>query len=80
MSFKFKRLKISDVILIEPKVFNDERGFFMEVIPLVSWVNPGRSRVSEEGVYWVILWRMSLLDLGTIGTGWRLSLCLLCTF
>lgn len=30
MPFQFKRLKIPDVILIEPKVFSDERGFFME--------------------------------------------------
>lgn len=30
MPFSFKRLEISDVILVEPKVFRDERGFFME--------------------------------------------------
>ena len=30
MPFNFKRLAIPDVILIEPKVFPDERGFFME--------------------------------------------------
>ena len=30
MPFEFKRLKIHDVILIIPKVFVDERGFFME--------------------------------------------------
>lgn len=30
MTFKFTRLEIPDVILIEPKVFSDERGFFME--------------------------------------------------
>ncbi len=30
MPFNFKRLEIPDVILIEPKVFGDERGFFME--------------------------------------------------
>ena len=30
MPFEFERLKIPDVILIEPKVFEDERGFFME--------------------------------------------------
>jgi dTDP-4-dehydrorhamnose 3,5-epimerase len=30
MSFKFARLAIPDVILIEPTVFPDERGFFME--------------------------------------------------
>lgn len=31
MPFSFKALEIPDVILIEPKVFHDERGFFMEV-------------------------------------------------
>ena len=30
MPFKFKKLKIPDVILIEPIVFADERGFFIE--------------------------------------------------
>jgi dTDP-4-dehydrorhamnose 3,5-epimerase len=30
MPFEFKRLEIPDVILITPKVFADERGFFME--------------------------------------------------
>ena len=30
MPFEFKRLEIPDVILITPKAFGDERGFFME--------------------------------------------------
>ncbi len=30
MPFSFRRLEIPDVILVEPKVFGDERGFFME--------------------------------------------------
>ncbi|MCW6161559.1 MAG: dTDP-4-dehydrorhamnose 3,5-epimerase [Candidatus Micrarchaeales archaeon] len=30
MSFEFKRLEIPEVILITPKIFMDERGFFME--------------------------------------------------
>ena len=30
MPFIFKRLEIPDVILIEPKIFEDARGFFME--------------------------------------------------
>ena len=30
MPFEFKRLEIPDVILIKSKVFEDERGFFME--------------------------------------------------
>jgi dTDP-4-dehydrorhamnose 3,5-epimerase len=30
MPFEFKRLELPDVILIKPKVFVDERGFFLE--------------------------------------------------
>jgi len=30
MPFKFKELEISGLILIEPKIFSDTRGFFME--------------------------------------------------
>ena len=30
MAFHFKRLEIPDVILIEPQVWEDERGFFVE--------------------------------------------------
>ncbi len=30
MPFSFKRLSIPEVILVEPKVFPDERGFFLE--------------------------------------------------
>ena len=28
--FEFERQKIEDVILVKPKVFGDNRGFFME--------------------------------------------------
>ncbi len=31
MSFEFEKLEIPDIIIIKPKVFRDERGFFMEV-------------------------------------------------
>ena len=30
MPFEFKRLRIEDVILVTPKVFGDNRGFFLE--------------------------------------------------
>ena len=30
MPFSFKKLEISDVILVEPRIFPDGRGFFME--------------------------------------------------
>jgi dTDP-4-dehydrorhamnose 3,5-epimerase len=30
MSFKFRSLEVKDVVLVEPTVFGDSRGFFME--------------------------------------------------
>lgn len=30
MAFTFKKLQIPDVVLVEPKVFTDSRGFFLE--------------------------------------------------
>lgn len=34
MPFEFIRLEIPDIVLIKPKIFEDERGFFMEVFKL----------------------------------------------
>ena len=31
MPFEFEQQKIKDLVLVKPKIFNDERGFFMEV-------------------------------------------------
>lgn len=41
MPFGFKRLDIPDVILIQPKVFEDERGFFMETYKYPDFVEFG---------------------------------------
>lgn len=41
MPFEFKRLKIKDVILVIPKVFEDERGFFMERYKKSDFVKNG---------------------------------------
>lgn len=30
MPFQFKRLEMPEVVLVEPRVFPDHRGFFME--------------------------------------------------
>jgi len=38
MPFNFKNLAIAEVILIEPKVFEDERGFFMETYKMSDFV------------------------------------------
>lgn len=42
MPFNFRRLEIPDVVLVEPKVFGDERGFFMETYK--------RSEFKENGI------------------------------
>ena len=41
MPFAFKRLEIPEVVLIEPKVFEDERGFFMETYKMPDFVAAG---------------------------------------
>ena len=35
MPFEFQKLDIPDVLLLKPKVFNDDRGFFKEVYKLI---------------------------------------------
>jgi len=41
MSFVFKKLKIPEVILIEPKSFPDKRGFFMETYKQSEFAKSG---------------------------------------
>jgi len=41
MPFTFKRLEIPEVVLIEPRVFEDERGFFMETYKVPDFVATG---------------------------------------
>ena len=41
MPFTFRKLTIPDVILIEPKVFKDERGFFIETYKKSEFVANG---------------------------------------
>jgi len=43
MPFTFKRLDIPEVILVEPKVFPDDRGFFMEMFQSSSFKQNGIS-------------------------------------
>jgi len=43
MPFTFKRLEIPEVILIEPEVFSDERGFFMETYKYSEFASFGIS-------------------------------------
>ncbi len=41
MPFKFIRLSIPDVVLIEPRVFRDERGFFIETYKHSEFADAG---------------------------------------
>jgi dTDP-4-dehydrorhamnose 3,5-epimerase len=41
MPFAFKRLDIAEIVLIEPRVFEDERGFFMETYKAPDFVAAG---------------------------------------
>ncbi len=41
MPFDFKQLSIPEIILIEPKVLTDERGFFMETYKYSDFVKMG---------------------------------------
>lgn len=45
MPFEFEKLKISDIILIKPKVFGDNRGFFLESYKKSEFYNAG---IKEE--------------------------------
>jgi dTDP-4-dehydrorhamnose 3,5-epimerase len=41
MPFIFKRLQIPDVILVEPQLFSDDRGFFLESFKESDYVDNG---------------------------------------
>ena len=41
MPFIFQRLEIPDVILIEPKIFGDPRGFFLETFKRSDFIDFG---------------------------------------
>lgn len=41
MAFRFERLAIPEVVLVEPKVSSDERGFFMETYKLSEFAALG---------------------------------------
>jgi len=41
MPFSFKKLDIPEVILVEPKIFPDERGFFMESFKESEFIKNG---------------------------------------
>lgn len=41
MPFRFQRLEIPDIVLIEPAVFGDERGFFLEFYKRSDFLRAG---------------------------------------
>ncbi|MDR3125147.1 MAG: dTDP-4-dehydrorhamnose 3,5-epimerase [Endomicrobium sp.] len=41
MPFEFQKLEIEDVILVKPKIFGDDRGFFMETYEKSEFVKHG---------------------------------------
>jgi dTDP-4-dehydrorhamnose 3,5-epimerase len=41
MPFEFKKTEIEDVILVQPKVFKDERGFFFETYKSLDFIQNG---------------------------------------
>ena len=41
MSFTFKKLSIPDVVLIEPKSYSDDRGFFLESFKISEFTENG---------------------------------------
>jgi dTDP-4-dehydrorhamnose 3,5-epimerase len=44
MPFRFQRLRIPDLILVEPRAFRDERGFFMETYKRSEFAANGIAR------------------------------------
>lgn len=45
MPFEFEKLRIPDIILVKPKIFGDNRGFFMESYKKSEFFNAG---IKEE--------------------------------
>jgi dTDP-4-dehydrorhamnose 3,5-epimerase len=45
MTFTFKRLKIPEVILVEPQIFSDTRGFFLENFKKSEFLANGISKI-----------------------------------
>jgi len=43
MPFQFRRMEVPDVVLVEPLVFEDERGFFMETFKASDFAQGGIS-------------------------------------
>jgi dTDP-4-dehydrorhamnose 3,5-epimerase len=44
MGFRFKQLEISDVVLVEPDTYGDDRGFFRETFKRSAFVEGGLDR------------------------------------
>ena len=44
-NFEFTRLSIPDLVLIKPRIFKDDRGFFLETYKYADFANAGISEV-----------------------------------
>jgi dTDP-4-dehydrorhamnose 3,5-epimerase len=49
MAFSFNRTAISEVVVIDPQVFSDQRGFFIETYKLSEFVAQGISETFVQG-------------------------------
>ena len=50
MNFIFKKLSIPEVILIEPKIFSDERGFFFENFKEEDFLLNGITKMIQDNI------------------------------
>ena len=48
MSFTFKKLSIPEIILIEPKIYSDNRGFFFESFKESDFISNGITKFIQE--------------------------------
>ncbi len=50
MNFIFKKLSIPEVVLIEPKIFLDKRGFFFENFKEIDFFSNGITKLIQDNV------------------------------
>ena len=50
MKFIFKKLSIPEVILIEPKIFSDKRGFFFENFKENDFILNGITKLIQDNI------------------------------
>ena len=48
--FRFQRLELPDIIVIEPTVFEDDRGMFMEAYRTSDFLRAGTSFTGQRSI------------------------------